>query len=155
MESEVINMELYRVEKMTQNDYHLYMTGYTSGYDIITELIPADSPEEAIKIASQNGHYVVNEKYVKTPEEIEKDKQERNRRYKEKEKQEKEKRRKIQEEKRLKNIQEANKLGLTVEEYKIERKRKKDIEKIKEEINYLKKALNLKEKLLQELENKN
>lgn len=60
---------IYRVERMTIDNYNRYMSG-SNFYDLEVLKIEAENKEEAIEKAKAEG-YVVNKDYVKTIEEIE------------------------------------------------------------------------------------
>ena len=67
-------MKEYRVERMTFENYHNMMMG--SHYHMEAITVIAESKEQAVELAKKDG-YMVNEKYVRTVEEIKKEEKER------------------------------------------------------------------------------
>ena len=67
-------MKEYRVERMTFENYHNMMMG--SHYHMETITVIAESKEQAVELAKKDG-YMVNEKYVRTVEEIRAEEEER------------------------------------------------------------------------------
>ena len=59
----------YAVQRMTEANYNKYMSG-GHGYDVQTLWVEAETPQEAAEAAKEVG-YVVNERYVRTADELE------------------------------------------------------------------------------------
>lgn len=72
-------MKEYRVERMTFENYHNMMMG--SHYHMEAITVIAESKEQAVELAKKDG-YMVNEKYVRTVEEIRAEEEERAKRVK-------------------------------------------------------------------------
>lgn len=138
-------MKIYEVQRMTEDDYSNYLGG---GYNFSVErlCIEAETAEEAGKKAEADG-YVVNYGYIKSLEELEAMKN-ADREYweaEEKKKAERKARAKAREAER------AREAGMTVEEYRAEKKRLKLIKDVTKEIEALKAELARKEALLKKL----
>lgn len=99
----------YNVQRMTIADYNRYMCG-SNTYRMETIQVEANTPKEAVQIASKPG-YVVNENYVKTTEEIEAERAARNAEYEQKEQA-------AAEQKAQTEAKNAANMGMTIEEYK-------------------------------------
>lgn len=141
-------MATYRVERMTNTDYNIYMSG---GYNYKVEniLIEAETVEEAIQKATKSG-MIINEGYIKTLEEIEAEKEAKakaNAERKAKEERAKAKRKETE-------LRKATEMGLTVEEYRKAKAHKATIAKVTREIEELEKVLEQKKKYLAELTNR-
>lgn len=138
-------MATYRVERMTNTDYDIYMSG---GYDYKVEniLIEAETVEEAIQKATKPG-MIINKGYIKTLEEIEAEKEARAKaRAERKAKEERTKAKRKETE-----LRKATEMGLTVEEYRKAKAHKATIAKVTREIEELEKALEQKRRYLAEL----
>lgn len=105
-------MTTYVVERMSEDSYGEYMLG---GYNYRVEHlhIEAENVEEAIKKAQKPG-YVVNDRYVRTLEELEQEKAELERRWAEEEA----KKRAQAEKRKATEARKAEEMGLSVEEYR-------------------------------------
>lgn len=131
----------YVVNVMTNREYAEYMSG---SWVLSSNLhIEAENAEEAITIAENNGWYVIDEKNVKTVEELEAERVERENERKERERKEEEKKAKAKAKREANEKAKAEAVGMTVEEYReakrIERnikKHEKEIEKLRKEIEY-------------------
>lgn len=138
----------YVVQRMTETNYHIYMTG---GYNYTVEKfkVMAENTEEAIGLAQKEG-YVVNKDFVRTQEEIEAEKRAN-------EEELAEMRRKEEEAKIKKAeavVRKATALGLTVEEYKEKKNKERRIHKLENDITYYEaKLAEAKAKLAKELTN--
>lgn len=145
---------LYRIEMMSKNDYHDYMTGGYN-YSVRKIDIEADTAEEALEIAKKNNPYMVfNESYVRTVaelEELEELKAKRNAEYKAQLKAKAEKADKAKARKAEREKAKAEALGLTVEEYKAKVKHDKKVRDAEARIAELKAELAKEEKYLEEL----
>ena len=138
-------MATYRVERMTNTDYDIYMSG---GYNYKVEniLIEAETVEEAIQKATKPG-MIINKGYIKTLEEIEAEKEARaNAKAERKAKEERAKAKRKETE-----LRKATEMGLTVEEYRKAKAHKATIAKVTREIEELEKALEQKRRYLAEL----
>ena len=138
-------MKTYEVQRMIEADYSNYLDG---GYNFSVEKlhIEAETAEEAGKKAEADG-YVVNYGYIKSLEELEAMRK-ADREYWEAEAQKKAERKakaKAREEWK------AREAGMTVEEYRAEKKRLKLIKDVTKEIEALKAELARKEALLKKL----
>ena len=138
-------MATYRVERMTNTDYNIYMGGGYN-YEVETLLIEAETAEEAIQEATKPG-MVVNKGYVKTLEEIEAEKEAKAKA--EAERKAKEERAKAK--RKETELRKATEMGLTVEEYRKVKTRKATIAKVTREIEELERALEQKRRYLAEL----
>ena len=137
---------LYRIEMMSKNDYHNYMTGGYN-YSVRSIDIEANTAEEALEIAKKNNPYMVfNESYVRTVAELEELEAKRNAEYKAQLKAKAEKADKAKARKAK-----AEALGLTVEEYKAKVKHDKKVRDAEARIAELKAELAKEEKYLEEL----
>ena len=135
----------YRVQRMTRGSYDEYMTG---GYNYSVENldIEANSPEEAIEKAKKEG-YVVND-YVESYEEIEAKRQARIVEWEaEQLKKQKAEAKRIANEKKR-----AEEAGLTVEEFRAEKKRIQKVKNVKREIENRKKYIEDLKNQIRELE---
>lgn len=142
---------LYRIEMMSKNDYHDYMTGGYN-YSVRKIDIEADTAEEALEIAKKNNPYMVfNESYVRTVAELEELKAKRNAEYKAQLKAKAEKADKAKARKAEREKAKAEALGLTVEEYKAKVKHDKKVRDAEARIAELKAELAKEEKYLEEL----
>lgn len=138
-------MATYRVERMTNTDYNIYMGGGYN-YEVETLLIEAETAEEAIQEATKPG-MVINKGYVKTLGEIkaeEEAKAKANAERKAKEERAKAKRKETE-------LRKATEMGLTVEEYRKAKAHKATIAKVTKEIEELERALEQKRRYLAEL----
>ena len=138
-------MATYRVERMTNTDYDIYMSG---GYNYKVEniLIEAETVEEAIQKATKPG-MIINKGYIKTLEEIEAEKEARaNAKAERKAKEERAKAKRKETE-----LRKATEMGLTVEEYRKAKAHKATIAKVTREIEELEEALEQKRRYLAEL----
>ena len=144
--------QIYRVERATEANYHSMMSG-SMNYSIEKLNIEAETPEEAVKLAQEDG-YVVNKEYVKTLAEIEAEAAKWQAYFKaERAKEEAAKARKI-----AREAEKAEAMGLTVEEYKrykkdkaIAKKLPAEIAECEAEIERLKKEIARKRNYLEEL----
>jgi hypothetical protein len=137
----------YRIEMMSNTDFMNYMSG-SNNYSVKTVDIKATSSVNALKIAMNEYPTMrINKDYIKTVEEIQNEEKEREMALKAiEEKSAKAKATRIANEKAK-----AEKLGLTVEEYKEKIKLDRKIKNAKNRIEELKKALEREEKILKNL----
>lgn len=138
-------MTIYKVERMTDENYYMMMDG-SYGYHVEELEIEANSKEEANEKARKDG-YVVNENWTKSLEEIEAE----DARIEAYLKKEEEKREKAKAKRKATEERKAAEAGMTVEEYKKEKARQKRIERLKNEIEELKKELENKKAELKRL----
>lgn len=138
-------MTTYRVERMTDEDYCRMMDGYYN-YHVEKLEIEANSKEEASEKARKNG-YVVNEKWIRSLEEIEAE----NARIEAYLKKEEEKREKAKARKKANEERKASEAGMTVEEYRKEKARQAKIKRLEIEIEELKTKLENKKAELKRL----
>lgn len=137
----------YVVKKMHKDDYKLFQGG---DKNVCTqdEIVCANTPDEAIVIAQENGKYVVFVDQVKTLEQIlaeeEAEKQEQLAR--------EQKEREAKAKKAEAEAKRAAAAGMTVEEYKKAKAQKTKIARIKREIAELEEELTKKQKYLKKLE---
>lgn len=144
--------QIYRVERATEANYHSMMSG-SMNYSIEKLDIEAETPEEAVKLAQKDG-YVVNKEYVKTVAELEAEAAKWQAYFEaERAKEEAAKARKI-----AREVEKAEAMGLTVEEYKrykkdkaIAKKLPAEIAECEAEIERLKKEIARKRNYLEEL----
>lgn len=140
-------MALYRIEMMTQSNYHNMMVGGI--YSVRKVDIEADTPNEAIKIAEANApEMFINTEYVKTVAELE----EKEAKIKAHRKAEEEKKLKAKARKEAREIEKASELGLTITEYKAKLKHDKKVREVEKRITALKEELAEAEKYLQKLQ---
>ena len=146
-------MEKYRVQMMTADSYHAYMTG-SWNYCINEEDIEAETAKDAVQIAkAQNPELIVNEN-PRTVREIEEEKARwAAKREEEKRKEEEKKARTAKREE-----ERAAALGLTIEEYKELKKKEAKVKRYEKEnrdaekqIEELKKEIARREKMIEEL----
>lgn len=138
--------QLYRVERATEENYHRMMSG-SLNYSIEKLDLEAETPEEAAKMAEEEG-YVVNKEYVKTVAELEaKEAAFKARMAKERAKADA-KAARAKARKAEREAAKAAELGVTVDEYKAMVKREKyikaltaDLEAAKAEVARLEKLL--------------
>ena len=118
----------YRVERMTTENYHNYMGG---NYNYRAEYldIEAETAEEAVEMTKAEG-YVVNDKYVKTVEELEAIKKAQDEAWRAKE----EKTERAKAKRKETEARKAAEAGMTVEEYRKEKARKANIARLEREI---------------------
>lgn len=135
-------MKTYRVERMTEDNYSIYMEG-GYGYNMETLHIEAETAEEAAKKAEAVG-YVVNKGYVKTLEELEAERKAAKERAKEAER----KATKAAQKRRAAEEKKAAALGMTVKEYRAEKAKKANIARVEREIAELEEALAKKKEYL-------
>ncbi len=138
-------MAIYRVERMTDEDYIQMMDGYYN-YHVEKLDIEANSKEEASEKARKDG-YVVNEKWIRSLEEIEAE----NARIEAYLKKEEEKREKAKARRKANEERKAAEAGLTVEEYRKEKVKQAKIKRLESEIEELKKELENKKAELKRL----
>lgn len=138
-------MKTYEVQRMTEADYSNYLGG---GYNFSVEKlhIEAETAEEAGKKAEANG-YVVNYGYIKSVEELEA----MDKAFEEKLKAEAQKKAERKAKAKAREAKKAQDAGMTVEEYKAEKKRLNLIKNLNKEIEELKAELARKEALLEKL----
>lgn len=105
-------MTTYVIQRMSEESYGEYMCG-GNNYNVEHLHIKAENVEEAIKQAQKPG-YVVNDRYVRTLEELEQKKAERERRWAEEEA----KKRAQAEKRKATEAKKAEEMGLSVEEYR-------------------------------------
>lgn len=139
-------MKTYEVQRMTEADYSNYLDG---GYNFSVEKlhIEAETAEEAGKKAEADG-YVVNYGYIKSVEELEAMKTA----WEEELKAEAQKKAERKARAKAREAEKAHEAGMTVEEYRAEKKRLKLIKNLNKEIEELKAELARKEALLKKLE---
>jgi hypothetical protein len=141
-------MNTYRIEAMTAKDYANYMGG---GYDYtVKEIdIDAENAAQAIEIAKEkNPNLILNEKCVRTVEEIEAKEKARREQRELEEKKEKERIAKAKATREQNELRKATELGLTVEKYKEQVKLEQKRKMVQKEIDRLKKELEAAEKRL-------
>lgn len=138
-------MKTYEVQRMTEADYSNYLGG---GYNFSVEKlhIEAETAEEAGKKAEANG-YVVNYGYIKSVEELEA----MEKAFEEKLKAEAQKKAERKAKAKAREAKKAQDAGMTVEEYRAEKKRLNLIKNLNKEIEELKAELARKEALLKKL----
>lgn len=138
-------MATYRVERMTNSDYNIYMSG---GYDYKMEniLVEAETVEEAIQKATKSG-MVINKGYIKTLEEIKAEKEAKAKAEAER----KAKAEKAKAKRKETELRKATEMGLTVEEYRKAKAHKATVTRVTKEIKELEKVLEQKRKYLAEL----
>ena len=138
-------MKTYEVQRMTEADYSNYLDG---GYNFSVEKlhIEAETAEEAGKKAEADG-YVVNYGYIKSVEELEAMKTA----WEEELKAEAQKKAERKARAKAREAEKAREAGMTVEEYRAEKKRLKLIKDVTKEIEALKTELARKEALLKKL----
>lgn len=138
-------MATYRVERMTNTDYNIYMGGGYN-YEVEKLFIEAETVEEAIQKATKPG-MVVNKGYIKTLEEIEAEKEAKAKAEAER----KAKAERAKAKRKETELRKATEMGLTVEEYRKAKAHKATIAKVTREIEELEKALEQKKRYLAEL----
>ncbi len=138
-------MKTYEVQRMLEADYGNYLDG---GYNFSVEKlhIKAETAEEAGKKAEADG-YVVNYGYIKSVEELEA----MDKAFEEKLKAEAQKKAERKAKAKAREEWKAREAGMTVEEYRAEKKRLKLIKDVTKEIEALKAELARKEALLKKL----
>jgi colicin import membrane protein len=144
-------MKTYRIEMMDRGSYHEYMTG---GYNYSVQYfdIEAETAEEALAIAKANNpNLVANEGYIRTVEELEAERKEREARWEAARKAEEEKKAKAKARKEERERAKAEELGLTVEEYRAKVKHEKKVRLAEAEVERLKAELAKAEKYLENL----
>ena len=144
-------MKTYRIEMMDRGSYHEYMTG---GYNYRVQYfeIEAETAEEALAIAKNNNpNLVANEIYIRTVEELEAERKEREARWEATRKAEEEKKAKAKARKEEREKAKAEELGLTVEEYRAKVKHDKKVRLAEAEVERLKAELAKAEKYLENL----
>jgi hypothetical protein len=144
-------MTIYRIEMMTESDYHNYMMG---GYNYWVHKvdIEANTAEEAVEIAKRNNpNMIINEDYVKTVAELEEMEAKRLAKREAYQKAEEEKKAKAKARKVEREKAKAEALGLTIEEYKAKVKHDKKVRDTEARIAALKAELTKEEKYLEEL----
>ena len=140
-------MNTYRVERMKFGDYCRYMAG-AYNYDVEVVEIQAETAMEAAEKAAAVG-YVVNEKFVKTVEEIAAEDAAREAAY-----QARQAKAEARKEKRLATeMRKAQEAGMTVEEYRKAKARKAQRTRLEKEIAELEKQLANKKALLEKVRN--
>lgn len=147
----------YVIQMMNNENYHNYMMG-AFFYQVRKEIVLATDPQEAVEIAKKKyPDYNINEGYVKTVEEIEIEEKERTKKIEQERKEQEEKERKTKEKKLQKELEKAQALGMTVEEYRKEQAKQRSIKraeneiaKMKKEIEKLKREIAKKEKYIKE-----
>ena len=144
-------MKTYRIEMMDRGSYHEYMTGGYS-YRVQYFEIEAETAEEALAIAKANNpNLVANEGYIRTVEELEAERKEREARWEAARKAEEEKKAKAKARKEERERAKAEELGLTVEEYRAKVKHEKKVRAAEAEVERLKAELAKAEKYLENL----
>ena len=138
-------MATYRVERMTNTDYNIYMGGGYN-YEVESILIEAETVEEAIQKATKPG-MIVNKGYVKTLDEIKAEKEAKAKA----EADRKAKAERAKAKRKETELRKATEMGLTVEEYRKAKARKATIAKGTKEIEELERVLEQKRKYLAEL----
>ena len=144
-------MKIYRIEMMDKGSYNEFMTG---GYDYRVQYfeIEAETAEEALAIAKANNpNLVANEGHIRTVEELEAEKAEREAKWEATRKAEEEKKTKAKARKEEREKAKAEELGLTVEEYKAKVKHEKKMRMAEAEVERLKAELAKAEKYLENL----
>lgn len=145
-------MAMYKIQMMTNDDYFSYMTG-SNNYHIRYVTIEAENAKEAIAIAHKDFlGMIINERYVKTVEELAAIEAEDNARY-EAALKEIANKKAI---KKQKEIEKAAALGMTEEEYKAYKKEEakkrryaREIKNMEEEIAKLKAGIAYRKKYLE------
>ena len=144
-------MKAYRIEMMDRGSYHEFMTG-GHNYRVQYFEIEAETAEEALAIAKANNpNLVANEGYVRTVEELEAAKRERQARWEAARKAEEEKKAKAKARKEEREKAKAEELGLTVEEYRAKVKHEKKVRAAEAEVERIKAELTKAEKYLENL----
>ena len=138
-------MTIYEVERMTDENYHMMMSGSNYYYSEIIK-IKANNKEEANEKAKKNG-YVVIDNWTKSLEEIEAE----DARIEAYLKKEEEKREKAKAKRKAAEERKAAEAGMTVEEYKKEKARKAKITRLENEIAELEEELKNKKAELKRL----
>lgn len=141
-------MKTFRIEMMSNKNYVEYLGG-SNNYVGAEFLIEADNVQDAVNKA-KNLHpemVVINENFIKTIEEINQKEEERINRIKEEEA----KRLEAKARKRAREIEQANKEGLTIEEYEAKKKIEKKIRATERKIAELKNELEKEEYYLKRL----
>jgi colicin import membrane protein len=144
-------MKTYRIEMMDRSSYHEYMMG---GYNYSVQYfdIEAETAEEALATAKANNpNLVANEGYIRTVEELEAERKEREARWEAARKAEEEKKAKAKARKEERERAKAEELGLTVEEYRAKVKHEKKVRLAEAEVERLKAELAKAEKYLENL----
>lgn len=140
-------MNTYRVERMKFGDYMAYLAG-ANNYDVEVVEIQAETAMEAAEKAAAVG-YVVNEKFVKTLEEIAAEDAAREAAY-----QARQAKAEARKEKRLATeMRKAQEAGMTIEEYRKAKARKAQRTRLEKEIAELEKQLKNKKALLEKVRN--
>ena len=140
-------MNTYRVERMKFGDYMAYLAG-ANNYDVEVVEIQAETAMEAAEKAAAVG-YVVNEKFVKTLEEIAAEDAAREAAY-----QARQAKAEARKEKRLATeMRKAQEAGMTVEEYRKAKARKAQRTRLEKEIAELERQLANKKALLEKVRN--
>jgi hypothetical protein len=148
---EVNTMTTYRIEMMTETDYHDYMCG---GYNYWVHKvdIEANTAEEAVAIAkNSNPKMVINTNYVRTVAELEAMEAKRVAEREAYRKAEEEKKARAKDRKAEREKAKAEALGLTIEEYKAKVKRDRKVRDTEARIAALKAELAKEERYLEEL----
>ena len=144
-------MTTYRIEMMTTNNYHKFMTG-GNNYWVDKVDVEANTAEEAIEIAKKNNpEMVINTNYVKTVVELEEIKAKEDAEFEARLKAEEEKKAKAKARKVEREKEKAKALGLTIEEYKAKVKHDKKVRDTEKRIAALKVELAKEEKYLKKL----
>lgn len=134
-------MNTYRIEMMTKNDFHVFMTGGYF-YQVRKVDIEANTAEEAITIAENNYFdMVINKGFVRTVKELEAEAAEREAEREAFFKAEEERKARNKANREAREKAKAEALGLTVEEYKAKVKHDRKVRKLEEKIAYLAKEL--------------
>jgi colicin import membrane protein len=126
----------------------------TGGYNYRVQYfdIEAETAEEALAIAKANNpNLVANEGYIRTVEELEAERKEREARWEAARKAEEEKKAKAKARKEERERAKAEGLGLTVEEYRAKVKHEKKVRLAEAEVERLKAELAKAEKYLENL----
>lgn len=129
-------MKTYRVRRATTENFIKMMRGDYL-YDVENLDIEAETPEEAVNKARANGYEIINEGYVKTLEELEaKEKAWREQRASEEAKKEAAKVKREATEARK-----AEEAGMTLKEYRAERRRQGEIRRLQRILKETEEAL--------------
>ena len=144
-------MTTYRIEMMTTNNYHKFMTG-GNNYWVDKVDVEANTAEEAIEIAKKNNpEMVINNNYVKTVVELEEIKEKEEEEFEAWLKDEEEKKARAKARKAEREKEKAEALGLTIEEYKAKVKHDKKVRDTEKRIAALKVELAKEENYLKKL----
>lgn len=143
-------MDTYRIEMMTTEEYHRYMTGGLAFSDRVLE-ITASSADEAIAIAENTyPALVANKYYTPTLRELEAKRAETEKAIKDEAERKAQRKAKAE----AKEREKAEAMDLTIEEYRAEQRKMKKIKMLEKQIAQLREELANAEKELNRLNNR-